>query len=141
MKISVPENIGSDLRKLEGVATCTLQAIMFGKSKSGNPKMTAKYIITEELDSIKDSEPSAVGETVLETFSLQPQSMWKLNDLYRSVTNERLPQGDYTQEEFEQMMTEALVGKSFSLVLELQIPQDGSSTTERTVVTDRTCLE
>jgi len=141
MRIMVPEDIGGELRKLEGVAVATLQSISFGKSKAGHPKATLKYILTEEMDGIPEGEASTVGETVLETFSLQPQSMWKLNDLYKSVMGERIPQGDYGQEEFEQMLNEALVGHHFNLVLELQIPSDGSSTDPRTTVTSRTFID
>ena len=140
MQIKVPEDVGGELRKLEGIATATIQSLIIGKSSAGNPKLTIKYLITEEMDGIADSEPSAIGEPVLETVSLQPKALWKLNDLYKSVTGERLPQGDYSQEEFENMLNEALLGQNFTLVLELQIPNDGSSTEGRTTVTDRTFL-
>ena len=137
MQIQVPEDVGGDLRQLEGVATVVAQSLSFGTSKSQKPKLTLKYVITEEMDGIGDEEPSAIGETVLETFSLQPQALWKLNELYKSVTGERLPQGDYSQEEFEGMLNEAIIGQNFTLVLNLEIPNDGSSTEERTTVNSR----
>lgn len=141
MQISVPADLGGgDLRKLEGVATAQISDLMFGKSRAGHPKLTIKYIITEEMDSIPDGEPSAVGETVLETFSLQSKALWKLNNLYKEVTGERIPQGDIDYEEFQSMLIDALIGQTFSLVLELEIPGDGSSTDERTTVTGRTLL-
>lgn len=140
MNIVVPEDIGSELRKLEGVARAQIESILPGKSKSGNPKATVKYVITDEMDTIPDGEASAVGETVLETFSLLPKALWKLNALYKDVTGQRIPQGDFSPEDFFEMLIEALVGKEFSLVLELQVPEDGSSTEERTVVTSRTFL-
>jgi hypothetical protein len=140
MQISIPEDLGGELRKLEGVAQATSQSFSFGTSKSGNPKLTLKYVITDEMDGIGEDEPSAVGETVLETFSLQPQALWKLNELYKQCTGEKLPQGDYSKEEFEELLNENIIGVDFNLVLELKIPDDGSSTEERTEVTDRTVI-
>ena len=140
MQISVPADLGGDLRKLEGVAVAQISDLMFGKSKAGHPKMTIKYIITEEMDSIPDGEPSTIGEPVLETYSLQSKALWKLNNLYKDVTGERIPQGDFDVADFEQMLVDVLVGQSFSLILELEIPGDGSSTEERTTVTGKTVL-
>ena len=140
MQIVVPEDLGSELRKLEGVAKAQIDKIMPGTSKAGKPKATIKYIITEEMDGIADGEASTIGEAVLETFSLQSQALWKLNTLYKQATGERLPQGDYTPEEFISMVEEALIGKEFNLVLELVIPDDGSSTEERTEVSERSFI-
>lgn len=134
MKISVPENIGGELRKLEGPAKATLEKIILGKSKKDQPKATFRYIITEEMDCVKEGEATAIGETVLETYSLQPQAIFNLNSVYKEVTGERLPQGDYNEQDFEVMLNEALTGTEWSLLLELQIPADGSSTVERTQV-------
>jgi hypothetical protein len=89
------------------------------------------------MDCVKEGEPSAIGESVLETFSLQPQAIFRLNDVYKEVTGERLPQGDYSEEDIEQMLNEALTGSEWNLALELQVPQDGSSTEERTTVVKR----
>jgi len=140
MQIVVPEDLGSDLRKLEGIAKAQIDAVMPGKSKAGHPKATVKYIITDEMDGIADGEASTIGEPVLETFSLQPQALWKINGLYKQATGERIPQGDFDLNGFMELLEEALVGKEFSLVLELVIPGDGSSTDERTEVTERTYI-
>ena len=140
MQISVPTDLGGELRKLEGVAVAQISDLMFGKSKAGHPKMTIKYLITEEMDSIPDGEPPTIGEPVLETYSLQSKALWKLNNLYKDVTGERIPQGDIDYEEFQAMLIETLIGKAFSLILELEIPGDGSSTDERTTVTGKTYL-
>ena len=138
MRYTVPEDIGSELRLLEGVATAAIEKLIYGKSSTGNPKLTVKYIITEDMDTIPDGDPSAIGDTVLETYSLQPQAMWKLNDIYKLCVGERIPQGDFSQEEFEQMLGEALIGKTFSLVLQLSTDQNGK---ERTDVTDKAFIE
>ena len=140
MQITVPEDIGGDLRKMEGVGNASLSQIIPGKSKAGKPKATIKWILTDELDGNAEGDASTVGEPVLETFSLQPQALWKLNELYKQATGERIPQGDYDPDSFMSMLEEALVGKEFSLVLELVIPDDGSSTETRTEVTERTYI-
>ena len=138
MKIVVPEKISSELRKLEGIAEAQIESVFLGQSKSKNPKATIKYVITDDMDGIPDGEPSTIGEPVLENYSLLPQSMWKINDTYKQVKGERIPQGDFTNEEFEEILVETLVGSNWTLVLELEIPDDGSSTEPRTVVTDKT---
>jgi len=130
MKYSVPENIGGELRKLEGVANAEISDLIFGTSQANKPKMTVKYVITDEMEGLGDDEPSAVGENVLETYSLQPQALWKVNDLYKMCTGERIPQGDHDKEEFEGMLIDALVGKQFSLVLQLGTNQQGEERTE-----------
>lgn len=137
MRITIPEQIGGELRKLEGPCKAILEKVMIGESKTRNPKATFRYTITEEMDCIKEGEASAIGESVLETFSLQPQAIFRLNDVYKEVTGERLPQGDYGPEEIELMLNESLVGSEWNLALELQIPTDGSSTEERTTVVKR----
>ena len=139
MNIIIPENIGSELRLLEGTAHVVLEKIMMGKSKTGNPKVTFRYIIDEEMEGYGDGTdiPSAIGETVLETFSLQPQAIFKLNEVFMQVKGERLPMGEYTPEQFEEMLNETLTGTEFHLSLEGQIPADGSSDKERTVVVKR----
>jgi len=138
MRIIVPEDIGGELRKLEGPCRATLDKIIIGKSKANQPKATFRYVITDDSQlKIPEGQPSAVGETVLETFSLQPQAMFRLNDLYKAALGERLPQGDFSLEEFEAALNDALAGTEWNLMLELQVPTDGSSTEERTNVVAR----
>jgi len=138
MRIIVPEDIGGELRKLKGPCKATLDKIIIGKSKANQPKATFRYVITDDSQlKIPEGQPSAIGETVLETFSLQPQAMFRLNDLYKTVTGERLPQGDFSHEEFEAALNDALAGTEWNLMLKLQVPTDGSSTEERTNVVAR----
>ena len=123
MRIIVPEEIGSELKLLpEGVVRATLEKLMLGKSGSGYPKVTARYLITEEMEGVKEGEPPTTGEVVLETFSLQPQAMFGLNSLYKAVTGERIPQGDFSPEEFMADLDEKLTDTEWDLVLEQQIP-------------------
>lgn len=134
MKISIPENIGNELRLLPpGPAKAVLEKIMLGKSKQGQPKATFKYTITEDLE-VAEGTPSTIGETVLETYSLQPQAIFRLNDVYKTVTGDRLPQGDFSKEEMEQMLNENLTGSEWILMLGNKVPEDGSSTEERTTI-------
>lgn len=138
MNIKVPEDLGSELRLLpEGPAKAVLEKIMLGKSKKQMPKATFKYTITEEMDGQKDDEPSTVGETVLETYSLQENSMWKINGTFKEVTGERIPQGDFDEKEFEAILNERLTGTEWTLMLEQQVPSDGSSTEPRTTIVSK----
>jgi len=133
--IHVPEEMGGgDLRLLEGIARASLQKVLLGTSKANQPKATVKFILTEDMDGIKDGEPSTIGEPVLESFSLQPQAMWKINDLYKAVMGANIEHKDYTPQEFAAMLNEALTGTEWDLVLEIQTNRDGKP---QTVVTKR----
>lgn len=138
--IHVPEDMGGgDLRLLpSGLANATLQKIYLGTSQNNQPKATVKFVITEEMDGVEDGEPSTIGETVLESFSLQPQALFKLNDMYKAVTGNNIPHGDFSPQEFEAMLTNDLAGTEWTLMLEQQIPTQGKSKDPRTVVVKRT---
>jgi len=138
MQIHVPENLGGDLRLLpEGMAIASIDKCPIGKSKKGQPKVTFVYTIVEEMEINPEDAPTTVGETVLETFSLQPKAMFNLNNAYREVTGENLPQGDFSLEEFQQTLNEIFIGTEWSLMLENQTPSDGSSDEPRTTITSR----
>jgi hypothetical protein len=132
MQIKVPSDIGSDLKILpEGVADATISDLFLGTSTTGNPKVTVKYLISSQMPTkgqtyIDDNgeeqafpkDFNTVGEVVLETFSLQPQALFNLNSLWKSVTSSNLPQGDYSPEEFIDLLKEELKGRDFKLALE-----------------------
>jgi len=117
MQIHVPEELGGSLRILpEDTYKAVIQDMFLGKSKSGNPKITVKWLIQSEYSGEKDENYiSTIGENVLETYSLQPQALWNLNDLYKSITKDRLPMGDYTEEEFLEMLKASLIGASMKI--------------------------
>jgi len=137
MKIKVPENVGGgDLRVLpvsEPTYEAVLEDIFLGKSGTGNPKATVKYIVTSEYEGkeakAKDFE-STIGATVLETFSLQEQAIWRLNDLFKQCTGERVPQGDFEEEEFLGMLKDAMVGTNFNLMLKNEEDNKGAMRTQ-----------
>lgn len=135
MRIFVPEDIGGELRKLAGPCKAVIEKIMIGKSKAGQPKATFRYVVTDDSQlNMPENEPSAIGSVVLETYSLQSQALFNVNDVYKQVTGERIPQGDFSPEEFEELLNDALAGTEWNLILQLEVPRDGSSTEERTVV-------
>jgi hypothetical protein len=122
MKYVVPENVGgSDLRVLpEDTYEAEVQDIFFGLSGTNNPKATIKLVVQSEYSGRKDADfQTCVGETILETVSLQPQAMWKINDWYKGATGEpRIPEGEYDDQQFESMLKEALVGARFNVLVE-----------------------
>ena len=130
-RVSVPESMGGELKVLPaGPVFATIEDIFLGESATKNPKATVKYILTSEMDGSKERDFSTIGEVVLESFSLQPQAMWRFNDLFKQATGERLPQGDYDKEEFEVMLKENLVGAEFELILEVGETDKGDPRTE-----------
>jgi hypothetical protein len=130
MRITIPEDIDNSLKLLpNGHCTAILTNLVIGKSKTGNPKATAMYTVTSEM--FEDpSEGTTVGEKVLETFSLQPQALFNINGLYKSVTGENIPQGDYDLEEFVNIVLEVVKGQEFNLILEGDITPNGQQITK-----------
>lgn len=138
MHIHIPENIGSDLRLLpDGPVVATLELIILGKSKAGKPKLTLKYIVTEDMETLPEGEPTTVGETIIETVSLAENALFGLNNIYKAATGEQLPQGDYSIEEFLEHLNETLTGRDWRLFVEGQVPSDGSSDKPRTTIIAR----
>ena len=142
MKFTLPENIGGGLRLLKGPCEATLEKLILGKSKAGFPKITARFIITDDSKLERDTDEPAMGETVLETYSLQPQALFSLEATFKEVTGESLtslkdksPKGDgeFEAEDFTALLTEALCGTDWDLILDTQPPADGSGD-ERTFI-------
>ena len=117
MKISIPKDLGGELKTLpEGPCRAVIEGISLGKSKADQPKATVRYICLTELYP-KDAPESSIGERVLETFSLQSQALWRINDLFKESTGENLPQGDYEDAELQEILEEALKGTEWNLLL------------------------
>jgi hypothetical protein len=112
MRISIPENVGGELRVLpEDTYEASIQDLFYGLSQTKNPKITMKWVVQSEYSGKHDKDyQSTIGENVLESYSLQTKAVWKLNSLYKQITGEKLPMGDYEPEEFTSMIKEALVG-------------------------------
>lgn len=140
MQINIPENINTGELKVlpNGIASAVLEKILLGKSKANQPKLTFRFTIIEEMaEATSDGSPT-IGEVVLDTYSLQPQALFKLAQTYKEVTGEKLPHGDFDEVEFTSIVSEALCGSNWDLELQQQIPSDGSSTNPRTVIVKKT---
>lgn len=133
IKISVPEDLGGALRVLpEDTYEAAIQDLFYGISRtSSQPKVTLKWTVQSEYSGKHDKDYiTTVGETVLESYSLQPKALWKLNNLYKLVTGDRLPHADYEPEEFVQMIKDSLVGSE--CVIDVATEEQNGS--ERSVV-------
>jgi len=128
VQIHVPEDLGGKLKVLpETQVDASIQDVFLGTSGTGNPKATVKWIITEEVDkkllkTVKEYNDldTTVGENVLETFSLLPNALWNLNDLFEGITGDRIPANEtgFSTEEFEALCKESLTGGEARLDLE-----------------------
>jgi len=117
MKITIPKDLGGELKVLpEGPCRAAIEGVSLGKSKEDKPKATVRYVCLTELYP-KDAPETSIGERILETFSLQPQALWRLNELYKESTGENLPQGDYEDPELQEILEEALKGTEWNLLL------------------------
>ena len=128
MKITIPKDLGGDLKILpEGPCRAAIEGISLGKSKEDKPKATVRYVCLTELYP-KDAQETSIGERILETFSLQPQALWRINDLYKEAAGESLPQGDYEDPQLQEILEEALKGTEWNLLLETEEYQGNQQT-------------
>jgi hypothetical protein len=133
MRVVIPENLGGDLRLLPpDTYEAEVADIFVGESQAKQPKLTVKFTLLSEYTGPRGNDfQSCVGEVVLDTFSLQPQAIWRFNDFYKAATGERLAMGDWDMEEFEAMMKEALIGRNFNLLLDNEVvPTTGAEQTK-----------
>ena len=120
-KISVPGDMGGDLIIFpEGAYNFVLKDIILGTSQAGKPKLTFRWICQSESENADDIDDytSTIGETLLDSYSLQPQALFGLNNIYKQMTQEQLPQGDYEMSEFVELVKDALNGASARIIVE-----------------------
>ena len=129
MTIHIPEGLGGELKVMEGTTKASLEKLAWGLSQAKQPKVTFMYTVLDELNDDED-QPTTVGERVLETYSLQPQALFKLNDAYKEVKGEGLPTGDYSEEEFHTMIEETFQDTEWKLVLVRGMDDKGKARTE-----------
>lgn len=130
MRIHIPKE-----EEIPVLPECTVKAcverVVVGTSQTGNPKVTVRFIITEDVPN--HPEP-LVGVPILENFSLQPQAVWRLQAFYRDATGETIPEGDYTQEELADILRKALEGTEWRLHV---APEDTPQGVQRTRIVSR----
>lgn len=132
MKIHVPQDLGTKLRVLpEDTYKAIVSDIFIGLAKSsGQPKMTVKWTVQSEcsIEKIRKAKDyqSTVGENVLDEYSLQEQALWRLNDTYLELTGDRLPEGEYNEEQFKDILKKSLVGLAGSIRLETDTTNQGN---------------
>jgi hypothetical protein len=118
MKIHVPEDMGDSLKMFESdVYDATVKRVSVGEARSsGAPKCTIAWVISSEFSGKRPKGyESTVGNIVLDTYSLQEQALWRLNDTVVTLTGSRIPQGEFSKEEFEAWLKDNLVGLSGKL--------------------------
>lgn len=119
MRIIIPETFGDELEVLpEGEYQAHIESVMLGRSRtSGQPKVTIRWVV---------DDGEYAGKPLLDTYSLQPQALWRLNRLFRRFSGNRLEHGTYTPEEFESILTDALVGQSANIIVITELTPDGN---------------
>ncbi len=118
--ISVPKDMGGEIRDdIQGVCKAELTKLHWGQSKQNKPKVTMEFILQEDILGI---EPPTTGEKILEACSLQSQALWKLNGYYKESQKQDIPSKEYTVEEFQELIENALLGSVWDL--ELMIGED-----------------
>ena len=132
MKYVVPENVGNELRVLPPDTYLTeVKDVIFGESKANMPKCTIILTVISEYSGTKSADfQSTIGETIIDSFSLQPQAMFRINDYYKAATGERIPAKEYDVEEFQEMIKSSLIGVKLDVLTE----NDSSQGEDRTKV-------
>lgn len=136
VQVRIPEDIGSSLRVFqEDTYEARIRDVYVKLSKeSQEPKATVSWVVTSEYSGKKAKDHiTTVGEVVLETFSLQPQAVWNLNDLYTAATGDRIPQGEFEGDSFEQLLKNALTG----FTCKIRLIQDDYTGSTRMKVEER----
>ena len=124
MKIVVPEKMGDDLRLIPAsVYSATFKEAFVGTSAAKQPKMTVRWIITSEPQDGPADPPTTV-ETLLDSYSLQENSMWRFNKTFRSLTDKNLPQDDFDEQTFQAFVNENLAGMEATLDVGVEPRQD-----------------
>ena len=130
IKVTVPENIGGELRQLpEDTYTAAIQDIFGGLSKASNePKVTVKWVVKTEFSGDHGEDyKSTIGENVLDTYSLQEKAMFRINGLWKQIKGENIPQADYELDEFVNLLKSELVGAEFMIdVVDSDFAEDQS---------------
>lgn len=125
IKITIPKDFGGELKQLpEDTYEAVLQDLFGGISQAKKPKITVKWLIQSEYSGEKGKDyESTIGQNVLESYSLQENAMWKLNSLYKQVTDENLPHQDFEMDELVNFLKDALKGQEFKI--DVQDSDDG----------------
>ena len=125
--IEVPKDMGGDLRNdMEGVVRGELTKLHWGTSKQQKPKVTIEFVLTEDIPGL---EPPTTGEKVLEACSLQSQALWKINGYYKQITEEDIPAGNMSYEDFKALMEDTLIGTAWDLDLQIAPDDKGNART------------
>jgi hypothetical protein len=133
MKFKIPENVGGgELRVLPNdTYEMEVQDVFVGTSSTNNPKATIKLIVQSEFTGKKAADfQTCIGETVLETVSLQPQALWKVNDWVKGATGEGLPVGREFEslEEFGAYLKEVLIGSRWMVLTDTKTNEGNEMT-------------
>jgi hypothetical protein len=122
MKIVIPDTFDDTIPP--GEYELAIENVSVRESRSGNPKLVVKWCV------VNDDERA--GAAIFEHYSLLPQALWKLNNLYRTVTGEKLPSGAFSIDEFISLMQEKLCGARFKAVVGETISENGNVSNEIT---------
>jgi hypothetical protein len=124
MQIKVPDKMGGEIRVVPGSPyEAVVGDVFVGQSQTKNPKATIRWILNSEpIGAIAD--PPTTGETLLDTYPLQENSIWRFNNTYRALTGENLPQGDYDETTFLNLVKSAIVGLNAKLIVDVEPRQD-----------------
>lgn len=133
MRVRIPEDIssGSDLKVIPpGPYTAAIKDVIVKAAKtSGAPKAVVRWLLTSEPEGGAAEFPT-VGETVLDTYSLQEQALWRLNDLHKALTGQNIPAEDYDMKDFEVYLNSVFPGQDATLMLVTEPDNKGNDRTK-----------
>ncbi len=116
--IDVPDSFSSFRNDMEGDCKAVISKCELKLSKTGNKYIMVRYVLTEA------AKDEWIGQSTIESFVLTPKALWRLNDLYRIVSDSNLPPGRKSIEELMNLMEEDVIGREIGLTLATTLRND-----------------
>jgi hypothetical protein len=112
------DHVAMGIKTLEpGTYRVTITRADKQQSKSGNPMVVFEYTDQEGGGKIPDFVP------IIE------EAAWRFNSIYKACTGEDIPEGDYSEEELQNMLIEACLNQELVILVEEDTDQNGQPTT------------
>lgn len=100
------------------------------ESKTGKPMVKVTYT----LAGTSPSGRSVAGRKVFDNIVLQIETLWKLNQPYKAVVGDDLPEGDFTIDELYGLFKEATENKRVSIDVITEPYEDRETNRVKTIL-------
>lgn len=92
-----------------GVYQANVTGTNVKQTQKGDPMISVEYTITSQG---ADPEEKTIGRKVFDNLIINEQSLWKIAIVVKALTGQDLPTGQMSVDEFINLITSAIQGKS-----------------------------